>query len=54
MSKISTVLGQEYVRTHRANVKAARCKSVWQGMQGEVLRDGVEVPEARSEQNSGG
>lgn len=26
----------------------------WQGMQGEVLRDGVEVPEARSKQNSCG
>lgn len=35
------------------NGKSVRSHN-WQGMQGEVLRDGVEVPEARSKQNSGG
>lgn len=49
MGKIITILGQECMKTHRTDLMERR--GFGQGMQGEALRDGAEVPEAQCREN---
>lgn len=49
MGKIITILGQERMKTHRTDLMERR--GYGQGMQGEALRDGAEVPEAQCREN---